>query len=77
MMQRDPAARPTAQEALQRWRHIKTRVSLIQRAARLRGRDEGLVYAVLFDVLSFIKVVYILSKKLARWSLGWLAMLFV
>ncbi|EKM49866.1 uncharacterized protein PHACADRAFT_265616 [Phanerochaete carnosa HHB-10118-sp] len=76
MMQRSPAARPTAQEALQRWRHIRTRVSVIQRASRLRGRDETLVYTVLFDILSFIKVVYVIAKKFTGWSLSWLSMIF-
>ena len=76
MMQRDPQDRPTAEEALQQWRHIKTRVSLIQRGCRLRGRDESLVYAILFDVLSFLKVIYILAKRFTGWSLGWLSMLF-
>lgn len=76
MMQRNPDARPTAQEALRRWRHIKTRVSLIQRASRMRGRDEGLVYTILFDILSFIKVVYVIAKKFTGWSLSWLSMIF-
>ena len=75
MMQRNPADRPTAQEALQQWRHIKTRVSLIQRAHRLRGRDESIIYAIIFDVLSFLKVIYIVAKKFTGWSLSWLTML--
>lgn len=75
-MQRSPASRPSAREALQQWRHIRARTWLIQRACRLRGRDESLVYAIIFDVLSFIKVVYIFTKRFAGWSLAWLAMLF-
>ncbi|GJE92549.1 kinase-like domain-containing protein [Phanerochaete sordida] len=76
MMQRSPSDRPSAQEALQQWRHIRARMWLIQRACRLRGRDESLVYAIIFDVLSFIKVIYMLTKRFTGWSLSWLGMLF-
>ena len=76
MMQRSPADRPSAREAQQQWQHIRARVSLIQRGCRLRGRDESLAYAVIFDVLSIFKVIYILTKRFTGWSLSWLTMIF-
>ena len=37
----DPAARPTAKEALQRWEDIRKNISTLQRFSRIRPRDES------------------------------------
>lgn len=75
MTRQDPAARPTAEQALVQWRAIRRRVLLFQRACRLRGRNEAALEAIVLDVISVLKVVYIISRLFTGWSLQWLWLL--
>ncbi|EKM49864.1 uncharacterized protein PHACADRAFT_214379 [Phanerochaete carnosa HHB-10118-sp] len=76
MTQQSPDDRPTAEEALEQWRKIRQRVLGIQRLCRLRGREEALARAIVLDVVSVIKVAYILAKRFSGWSLSWLSLIF-
>lgn len=77
MTQKNPQDRPSAEQALQQWRQIRQRVLFIQRACRLRGREEALVQTIVLDVVSVLKVAYIIAKRFTGWSLSWLSFIFL
>lgn len=76
MTHKDPQARPTAQAALHQWRQIRRRVFALHRVCRLRDRDETIIQTLVLDVISILKVVYVLSRRFAGWSLSWLLLVF-
>ena len=76
MTLRDPAARPTAHEALLKWQKIRQRVILLHQACRLRPREENLIAVLTLDIFTVLYVAYILAKRFAGWSLGWVSLLF-
>ena len=76
MTQENPEDRPSAEQALKQWRRIRQRVLFIQRFCRLRGREEAVIETIVLDIVSVLKVAYIIAKRFAGWSLSWLSLLF-
>lgn len=75
MTHKDPKSRPTAEEAAEQWRQIRKRVLLFQRACRLRGREGNFFEALVLDIISVLKVGYLIARRFAGWSLVWLSMI--
>ena len=76
-MTRDgPQERPSAQEALQHWRQIRSRIPTMYRLCRLREREESWIVSVILDVAAMLKVVCVIAKRFAGWSWHWLRLIF-
>ena len=75
MTKKNPDDRPTAEGALKQWQSIRKHITAFQRACRLRGRDEGIVTSLVYDVLSLFKVSFIIARYLLRWSTNWVALI--
>lgn len=73
MCQRKPEERPDAEVALRRWRRIRGSVGLLQRGGRLRGLGESRADAIVFDVIGFLKLGILLSRRFLVWTVRWLA----
>ena len=52
----DPALRPTAEEALQRWRVLRHDIWGYQRLWRPRRRDENVIVQAVSDVFSLVSL---------------------
>lgn len=64
MMKEDPEQRPTAEEALARYKEIQGRTGRLQSLWRLRKKDESGGMRLLHDIHSAILIfTYILSKS--------------
>lgn len=72
----DPSARPDAEVVLARWKRIRAQVCALHLICRLRARNESVLKAFTFDILAVIKLSYMLAKRLARWPVAWLRVLF-
>ncbi|KIP07944.1 hypothetical protein PHLGIDRAFT_127367 [Phlebiopsis gigantea 11061_1 CR5-6] len=57
MTKKDPEDRPSAEGALKQWQSIRKHITAFQRVCRLRGRDEGIVTSLVWDVLSMFKPI--------------------
>lgn len=70
MMRNNPAERPTATEALEQWRSIRSRVQPLHRLWRLRERDESLISIVFFDIAyiftSFTHTIRYFGRRIRR-----------
>ena len=61
MTQTDPSSRPSAEEDLQQWRTIRTRVYTLHRYWRLRSSEEPPLFVLILDffhVLGSIPLVF-------------------
>lgn len=76
MTRSKPEARPTAKEALRKWKKIRKRVSLLHQVCRLREREQNLIVALIMDILAILHVAYVIAKRLSRWSISWFTILF-
>ena len=75
MTQRDPADRPTAEEAFAHWRKLRKGICFIRRGALLRPIDTASEKAIVFDVVAFLKVAVLLSRRLLMWTSRWVKIL--
>jgi len=70
MMRSDPIDRPTAMEALEQWRSIRSRVQPLHRLWRPREREETLISIVFFDIVyifsSFAHTLRFFGRRLRR-----------
>ena len=76
MTQKDPTARPDIAAVRQHWRAITQRVSIFQRARRLKTRNENWAEAIFLDLVSFLRLAIMLARRLAGWSAAWLSTVF-
>ena len=70
MMRNNPADRPTAIEALEQWRSIRSRVQPLHRLWRLREQEETLFSIVFFDIVyvftSCVHTVRFFGRRVRR-----------
>lgn len=64
MTEKDPALRPTAAEALQRWKVLRDDTWGFQRLWRPRPRDENPIVQVVSDAFSLVSSTTCPPKKL-------------
>lgn len=76
MTNTDPSARPDAEAVLARWKRVRSQLWAIHLIRRLRKREEGVLEAVALDIVSTLRLVYLLAKRFAGWSASWLRLLF-
>lgn len=57
MSRPDPSRRPSAEEALQRWRTIHGEISLINHHWRLRDKAEPFVYGLILDIFYVMRSI--------------------
>ena len=75
MITKDPSNRPDAEQAQELWRHIRGAVWVFQRGARLRKRGDPRDEAIVFDVVGFLKLGVLLSRRYLMWTAHWLSLL--
>ena len=68
MTRQKPGDRPDAVAALQQWRKIRGSVFLLHRGWRLHERKESLGETVVFDVVAFLKLGILLSRRFIEWT---------
>lgn len=67
MLSPDPAARPTATQAYEKWITVRGEISLAHRSWRVRKRKEMVVETVVLDAVALGRVGW----GVGRWALGW------
>lgn len=72
MVDPDPGARPTVEDALGHWREIRKQVSVFQRYTRLRLRGEDLATALVLDIVMMYKIALIFVPRLFWRLVQWL-----
>ena len=66
MTMQDPAARPTAAEALDQWRDIRRGISSFHKAWRLRLRDEPWCEGLMLDLSTLAHVARSLASRRSK-----------
>jgi hypothetical protein len=74
MINYDPNNRPDAEQALERWRHIRGAIWILQRGCRLRRRSNPKDESVVFDILAFLKLCVMISRRYLIWTARWLSL---
>lgn len=75
MTRTDPARRPNATQALQRWRRIRGGMWLWQRMRRLHDVEETPAQTVVLDIVGFFRLGLALSRRFLLWAAHWYAIL--
>lgn len=73
MKRKNPDSRADAMMALEQWRKIRGRVFFLHRGARLHSRGEGMLETVVFDVVAFLRLGMVLSRRFIIWTARLLA----
>jgi hypothetical protein len=74
MTSHDPNSRPDIEQALARWRHIRGGIWIFQRGCRLRRRGNPSDETLIFDVIGFLKLGILLSRRYLIWTARWLSL---
>lgn len=74
MTARNPEKRPDAELALRQWRQIRGGICFIHRGRLLRRADDDDSEPIVFDVIAFLKLGMLLSRRFLIWTARWLAM---
>ena len=68
MTQQDPTRRPGADAILQQWHEIRGSIFLVHRGWRLHERSESYTQTIVFDVVAFLKLGILLSRRFLVWT---------
>ncbi|KAH9962898.1 kinase-like domain-containing protein [Russula dissimulans] len=66
MTPRDPSSRPTAEQALQRWRTLRGRINPVHRYWRVRERREPGLFVLILDIIYILGFIPRIFRFLGR-----------
>ncbi|KAI9507602.1 kinase-like domain-containing protein [Russula earlei] len=68
MTQRDPSSRPSAEQALQQWRTLRTRINILHRYWRLRDCKEPPIAIFVLDMFYLLGFIFRFLGRIVRRS---------
>ncbi|KIP02948.1 hypothetical protein PHLGIDRAFT_111478 [Phlebiopsis gigantea 11061_1 CR5-6] len=72
MTAKRPEGRPDAEDVLKQWYHLRAGISFMGRGGVLRPTNAQGSPPIIFDIIAFLRLGILLSRRMMAWTLHWL-----